>query len=43
LSAFEKLSLSTTSAISGIERGKDVLVMFELKFKKSHEVALLVI
>jgi len=31
LSAFEKLSHSSTAAIRGIERGKDVLVMFEFK------------
>jgi len=43
LSAFEKLSHSSTAAIRGIESGKFVLVMFQCKLKKSHESALGVI
>jgi hypothetical protein len=35
------LSISSTAAIRGIQMGKDV--MFEIKLKKSHEAALLVI
>ena len=34
LSAFEKLSHSSTTALRDIEGGKDVLIMFEFKLKK---------
>jgi len=43
LSAFVKLSHSSTAVFRGKESGKDVLVMFEFKLKESHETALLVI
>ena len=34
LSAFDKVPHSTTTALRGIERGKDVLLMFEFKLRK---------
>ena len=34
LSAFDKVPHSTTTALRGIERGKDILFMFEFKLKK---------